>query len=101
MQEAKSSKYINPKIHTPCQRALLLTTGIHSIARLALAVSGSDVSDMNSELKVDLNSNMSEADWEDIFVQCIEIIESSNRRMLSVIIERNNSIEERFSKKIP
>ena len=40
---------------------------------------------------------MDEADSEIFFVKCLAIIESANRRMLSVIIERGNSIEGQFS----
>lgn len=101
MQEDKSSACIAPDYDTPCQKALLLTAGIHSIARLALTVTGSDVSDMNNELIVDLESSMDEADLEIFFAKCLAIIESANRRMLSVIIERGNSIEKQFSQKFP
>jgi len=83
------------------QEAILLTVGIHSIARLALAVTGSDVSDMNNELIVDLEPSMDEADLENVFAKCLAIIESANRRMLSVIIDHGNSIEEQFSQQFP
>ena len=101
MQEVKSSTCIAMDYDTPCQKALLLTAGIHSIARLALAVTGGDVSDMNNNLIADLESSMKEEDLENFFAKCLVIIESANRRMLSVIIERSNSIEEQFSQKFP
>lgn len=97
MQEDKSSACIDPYFDTSCQQALLLAVGIHSIARLALAFIGSDVSDMNNELIVDLESSMDETDLENVFTKCLAIIESANRRMLSVIVERGNLIEEQFS----
>ena len=91
MQEAKSSAFIVSDYDTPCRNALLLTAGIHSIARLALAVTGSDVRNMNNELPFDSESDMDEADFENVLAECLEIIESANRHMLSAIIERGNS----------
>jgi len=101
MQEVKYSTCIATDYDTPSQKALLLTAGIHGIARLALAVTGGDVSDMNNDLIADLESSMKEEDLENFFAKCLVIIESANRRMLSVIIERSNSIEEQFSQKFP
>lgn len=101
MQEVKSSESIAIDYDTPCEKAFLLTAGIHSIARLALAVTGGDVSDMNHDLIADLESSMKEEDLEIFFAKCLETIESANRRMLSVIIERSNSIEEQFPQKFP
>lgn len=101
MQEVKSSECIAMDYDTPCQKAFLLTSGIHSIARLALAFTGGDVSDMNNDLLAELESSMKEEDLENFFAKCLAIIESANRRMLSVIIERGNSIEEQFPQKFP
>lgn len=94
MQEVKYSACIATDYDKPCQKVLLLTAGIHSIARLALAVTGGDVTDMDNDLIADLESSMKEEDLENFFAKCLAIIESANRRMLSVIIERGNSIEE-------
>ena len=91
MQEAKFSACIAPDHETPCRKALLLATGIHSVARLALAVTGSDISNMSDDLIVDLESSMDEVSVENALAQCLEIIERANRHMLSVIIKRGNS----------
>ena len=92
LEVVKSSASNSPDDDIRYREAIFLTAaGIHSLARLALAVTGDDVSDMNEELTVNLESGLADEErMEQLFAQCLAVIESANRRMLSVIIKRNN-----------
>lgn len=92
MKAAKSSTSVTQNYDAPNREALLLiAAGIHSVSRLALAITGNDVSGMSDELIIDLESRMEEADIEKFLTQCVTIIEKSNQHMLSAIIERGRS----------
>ena len=88
MQKANSPTSDALDYDPPYQKVALLTTGgIISLARLALAVTGNDASDITNELTGGPDSNLDETDIEKVFTQCIEIIEKVNDQMRSVIIE--------------
>jgi hypothetical protein len=79
------------------RNAVLFTAGINSIAHLVLAINGYDISDIIDNFMIDsVNSleDLNDENLEKVLAQCFAAIEKVNNRMVSVILEHYDSLEE-------